>query len=1500
MGADYKVVGWDGRGKYLVFSPPTPEGLAYVYDAPADIWHAPVPVTSFMAQLHNWRDAVSVPDSLLETVEYNLNPAETVTKGDTVGHPFHGNQYTDVASAGEFPRPPVGKLQFSAGEIEGLSKFYDQVLAEGKSPLQAGDALNVHISKLLGYDKPAKITSEELPFEDEEGVVWRGCDQAGIDALTQPLHSYGGGNRAILGAGAYFSEEINMAFPYAQDWGNLVQAQISPDAHVFRNEYYPDEKGNTELAFPSPIPDEVKSQLSDSAKSFANDVLAVGGTLALLNGYQAFSSDGILVVFDRSILSINPFAVEDGEIVEKGDVPGHLFHGNQYVTAEGVADTSRTLQRFLSDKTLTHGDMRSIARIHKGIAEQHRRIVKQIAPTAQDAMDLPPEATAELLDHTNAAIAHDRAGDAWSKASARTEKSALQQNLRELPNSNELHNLDTGEILTPRQALRILGENKNAVEAVQAAREASQEAINSSVKFGGGEIAKGDLLGHLFRGNQYMTAEEHTAEADSAGRKAAYHEREAARLEADGDNTQAIVHAAKGVALRQVEARHRKLANGEIQKGDVAGHPFRGNQWTDGIGGEKVAEIQSRLAETAKQLNEEAFTGYAASPERLERRLDNLKAAGYNSLEEYQKASAQAIKDFVAKNDIVVSIVTPERNLVDILNSGEIQNGYVSGKSERGYADQLGTPSDSRMKMENKAFGLTEKSPLSERPVYGFVDSPGPADDPLDYGNAKIVLNPDVKERSTVTLGDSLDISRAAWDAPFADTAAPLLASNPNPSDIFYPSQGVIPTSLTSTENISRDFGYVEAQIHGGLKTSDIARVEFYDKPKPEVAEALDAKGIPYKVIGYLGIVKGDFLGHPFRGNQYDDGTGGGTGTKTRTPRVRAELPTGWKVESKTGGRVVLKSDGGNTAIFSTKGSWKFDDPMSHHFLNAIDSHSSGKTLNFAPKNIVAGARTLAFVNFRSDNDVIEIMPKPRIDATLEKLATTFGSDSEITSLSDSLPKTQEMLSTYWATYNAYSNPEKVIEAVVCHELGHSDFANHSAEDIYEAVASVLPVSTDELRAAERAGYDKVIPANMQTNIRINAGDTNTVNRPEALDYMVANWCGTAPLTDAPAIQSALSRAGITHYGATNLQETVAEARACFEMPELPKTPLVMALADKLGWQVKKAVGEMRQEGPRSLANIGIADGLDGPMLIVDGMMYNYQTGEWSPAYVTEEEAEAEIQKGDLPGHPFRGNQYTGGQGVALSDLGQSVMAAETETPPSPPAFVNFKPLTSTEIVEHLGDKLALGGDQNNGFSKVRLADGSLGLVKYGVGPQEADAEILSCQIAKALDLPTIESVILKEYAGSCNLLMPFVESTMPTENVLKFNIDMDSRGDEPLQGYDVQCTSDDPVIQRDFQAAHLLHAITGNGDDHPGNWIVKQDSAGLNRLVAIDNALAFFAPEPYEIQNAAEMYGMPTDEIVSRLETLYSSGVLSPSQRDLFAKGLIPTLLALKDGSGD
>jgi hypothetical protein len=56
---------------------------------------------------------------------------------------------------------------------------------------------------------------------------------------------------------------------------------------------------------------------------------------------------------------------------------------------------------------------------------------------------------------------------------------------------------------------------------------------------------------------------------------------------------------------------------------------------------------------------------------------------------------------------------------------------------------------------EDAFFDKSKLLKPEDRPVYGFIDN-GISVSPSTFGNVKIVLKDDIKQRSTVTIGDSL------------------------------------------------------------------------------------------------------------------------------------------------------------------------------------------------------------------------------------------------------------------------------------------------------------------------------------------------------------------------------------------------------------------------------------------------------------------------------------------------------------------------------------------------------------------------------------------------------------------------------------------------------------------------------------------------------------------------------------------------------------------------
>lgn len=319
-----------------------------------------------------------------------------------------------------------------------------------------------------------------------------------------------------------------------------------------------------------------------------------------------------------------------------------------------------------------------------------------------------------------------------------------------------------------------------------------------------------------------------------------------------------IVTATRAALIKEiadVEAEITALAL-RAAKGDLVGHEFHGNQWTQNGGGKENTE--------------------------------SLRRAGFKSLEEYQQSSARAIKDFVATGNVSIRVSNTDLNRV--LRSGRYKSGAEVGQVMGGNV---------RLETENRIFGLNSDTPAKDRPVYGLIDHPNTTEDegPDVFGGAKIVLKDDVKDRTTITIDDS-NHQFGGSSAPREWTTKPLSATNPE-ADAIQPPRTLRDGTTTQTiqdvlqqvvtDNRSGGFSsdkipYVEAQIFGGVKVSDIARVEFRStEPPSEVTlRLLNERGIPYatSTVDRPGLpthpdaAKGDVAGHEFHGNQWTQGGG--------------------------------------------------------------------------------------------------------------------------------------------------------------------------------------------------------------------------------------------------------------------------------------------------------------------------------------------------------------------------------------------------------------------------------------------------------------------------------------------------------------------------------------------------------------------------------------------------------------------------------------------------
>jgi hypothetical protein len=105
----------------------------------------------------------------------------------------------------------------------------------------------------------------------------------------------------------------------------------------------------------------------------------------------------------------------------------------------------------------------------------------------------------------------------------------------------------------------------------------------------------------------------------------------------------------------------------------------------------------------------------------------------------------------VADHPVVVNV--PSYRLPQIAQSGELYNMF-EGVPSTGFNDLPG-----RRAAEHRLLGIPEDAPASRRPVYGYLGDESSVANPLladIHGDARLIMRPSVKDRSTFSLYDTM------------------------------------------------------------------------------------------------------------------------------------------------------------------------------------------------------------------------------------------------------------------------------------------------------------------------------------------------------------------------------------------------------------------------------------------------------------------------------------------------------------------------------------------------------------------------------------------------------------------------------------------------------------------------------------------------------------------------------------------------------------------------
>ncbi|MFE7744548.1 hypothetical protein [Nocardia sp. NPDC057455] len=182
-------------------------------------------------------------------------------------------------------------------------------------------------------------------------------------------------------------------------------------------------------------------------------------------------------------------------------------------------------------------------------------------------------------------------------------------------------------------------------------------------------------------------------------------------------------------------------------------------------------------------------------------------------------------------HDKPVAIRIRADSLISVLDEGR----YTSRR----------TPGGERALAEHEWFG--------SEPTYGYVaidgvrpsglgDDEWAGTDALnEWGREQIVLKPEVRERCTFTVGDSLIHKSYSVPSPLTD-----------PLEWSYG----VSTEHTAMSGLDRDYSgqpfrsrcFVEAQIHGDVTVDDIDYVALHKEPSESLQAALERSGVDWRV----------------------------------------------------------------------------------------------------------------------------------------------------------------------------------------------------------------------------------------------------------------------------------------------------------------------------------------------------------------------------------------------------------------------------------------------------------------------------------------------------------------------------------------------------------------------------------------------------------------------------------------------------------------------------
>jgi hypothetical protein len=548
-------------------------------------------------------------------------------KGDFEGHPFRGNQFTSVVAAvtaatvgtpshagGHQPHVPEGELDARAGEEARIEQSIGPHDAEAEARFARDSAAAENAATPEAHRNAARFHAENSRWHGAVGLAHFEARLAHESAANAPPRAPAKGKSARARAASVAANRLHARVAGARALALMDKPGFTKgDAvgHPFRGNQYTSgaggsaevevdgkryQRGDGGVLYPPWSDSEIARKGPMRGAAFKNRATGQVVFSGVEHHVSALPNRAVIVDVGDPPRSEPPeqqwdmgylggddkfYSRRDATLAwaeferyreyetAKGDLPGHPFRGNQY--SAGIASVLDSFDEADSASALAEKANRVL--VTKGMA-------KQICAS----LGFDPKRVKVSTDVVAGSIDVDgkqfnRAGD---------------------------FNVQTGEVTLYPMAISSPDELPGilAHEVGHARFEAAIEAIDREGKWSTEKataaLAKADGVTPYSRAYWKILADmdEKAPEKDRVRAFFTAAHETIAEINAAVAGGKPLVKVAKPV-WRRFYRDVMRLSGGEVRKGDLDGHPFRGNQWTQGGGGGAPGAVDQRAIRLA-------------------------------------------------------------------------------------------------------------------------------------------------------------------------------------------------------------------------------------------------------------------------------------------------------------------------------------------------------------------------------------------------------------------------------------------------------------------------------------------------------------------------------------------------------------------------------------------------------------------------------------------------------------------------------------------------------------------------------------------------------------------------------------------------------------------------------------------------------------------------------------------------------------------------------------